>query len=209
MGDTEGSHGGPSGRSFFFEKIAKWIRYRFNAANCLNRREVQESANGSSVSCGSIFALGSCDCSRDEPCCSSVLSVWGSNELDIGRFDEAIRDLSAAIEMMPCECDHYLERAKIFTRIELYDKAINDCNKSIEQNLKSDAAIALRGLAWSEKGDSSKALQDWEHARQLNPSNGESAALLAPRKESPRKESPRKESPRKEPPRKEPWGHPP
>jgi tetratricopeptide (TPR) repeat protein len=95
-----------------------------------------------------------------------------------GDYEGAIRHYTNAIAIdsvdgaRPHTAHLYADRARVYHRMRLYDKAIDDCSKGIA--LKPDAFIAARlyngrGNAYGRKGLSDKAIADFSQAIVLSP----------------------------------------
>ena len=114
-----------------------------------------------------------------------------------GKFGEAVKFYSKAIELNPNNAFAYSQRGNIYTltllhrsvsffvaginlsNAELQRAAINDLNKAIELKPDYGEAYNNRGLAYYMIKDYDKALADFEHALKLNSGNSQSCIYLA------------------------------
>jgi tetratricopeptide (TPR) repeat protein len=66
----------------------------------------------------------------------------------MGRFDEALTDLSRAIELDPNDADYLAHRGKTYRLMGRYDEALTDFNHAIELTPSHDWAIRSRSLIY-------------------------------------------------------------
>ena len=73
----------------------------------------------------------------------------------------------------PIYQDAYFERGKMYLLDQIYDAALDDCNKLIELNPEYDEGLAynLRGCVYENLGQYEKALADFNKALDLNSNN--------------------------------------
>jgi len=65
----------------------------------------------------------------------------------------------------------YLQRAKCYSRLSLFAKAIADCNTVIDFDSRNDGAYLHRGTCYFHEGDTGRALSDYTKAIELSPEN--------------------------------------
>lgn len=99
----------------------------------------------------------------------NVLSELAANYIKEGKFDEAIKLLEKKIELFPYDIDVYRNIVNILTRQTEYEKAINVCEKIME-NRPSDYST-LNDLAVLHKfnGDEQTAIMYYEEALRYFP----------------------------------------
>lgn len=97
----------------------------------------------------------------------------------LGSFDEigeeqlafALTDLERYITLRPDEPDGYLERGRIYLKVEDYQAALTDFNVALSTAPDEAEAYYLRGLAYIAQGDEESAIADFEQARRLGLEN--------------------------------------
>lgn len=99
------------------------------------------------------------------------------------RYDEAITEIDAAIELVPDDPALYLLRAQTYLLLYEWDKVLADCNKAVELDPTYAEAYYQRGLLYYsilQTGSSlyKEALADFEMYLDLAP-NGEQAKQAA------------------------------
>jgi tetratricopeptide (TPR) repeat protein len=87
----------------------------------------------------------------------------------LGRHDEAIADLSKAIELDPANPGAFIARANSRAKTGKTDVALADCNEAIRLAPSFAAAYHNRGLIWSDVGQRDKAVEDFTEAIRLDP----------------------------------------
>ncbi|MCX5666913.1 MAG: tetratricopeptide repeat protein [Candidatus Omnitrophica bacterium] len=92
------------------------------------------------------------------------LTYYGKDNLD-----QAIADLSRAINANPELTEAYLYRGLTYIKKNEPDKAIADYDKAIELNPKNEEAYYVRGVVYAGKKDIGRALDDYNKAIELNP----------------------------------------
>jgi tetratricopeptide (TPR) repeat protein len=83
--------------------------------------------------------------------------------------DEAISDLTKAIELDPHYVTAIRGRGDVFLSTEQYDDALRDFNQAIALQPDMEGAYNERGLAWYYKNEFDKALNEFDTALSLNP----------------------------------------
>src|SRR5436853_188562 len=95
-----------------------------------------------------------------------------SCDLQKRNLDQAISDLSRAIELSPNTADYYSDRGLVKLRKRDYDGAIADFTPAIELDPKAaQIAYRNRALARNLKGDADGAIADYDRAIELDPKN--------------------------------------
>ncbi len=87
----------------------------------------------------------------------------------IGKYDEALRDLNKSIILNPNLAETYNNRGLLFFSIRNYEKAITDFNQAINLNKNIPEFYNNRGYAFYVIGDIEKAISDLDKACLLNP----------------------------------------
>ncbi len=81
--------------------------------------------------------------------------------------DDALKDLSEAIELRPDYAEAYANRGRIYVDRESYQEAIADFDKAIELSPGLSQAYGNRGLAYQNLGDDENATRDYTKAIEL------------------------------------------
>jgi len=89
---------------------------------------------------------------------------------DKGDYDAAVERASMAIELDPEYADHYFQRGQLFNWIEDYHSAIDDLNRAIELEPRTEYYFE-RGIAYRGSDDSDRAIEDFHQAIELEPDN--------------------------------------
>lgn len=96
----------------------------------------------------------------------------------IEKFDEAIKDLSKAIELNPEWVDYYLKRAQIYFLMEKYDDALKDASTAQDLNAIIPDPYTLSATIYLKMGKFDEALDQIDSAINFAP---EEAQLYATR----------------------------
>jgi tetratricopeptide (TPR) repeat protein len=86
----------------------------------------------------------------------------------VGRYDDAVADLTSVIDLFPEESDGYLERGNAHRRAGRVDEALADYDRSIARNPPPEAYYNRAGLL-SELGREDDALVDYDTVLNLDP----------------------------------------
>ena len=89
------------------------------------------------------------------------------------RYDEAINELTHAIEICPEYAELYFNRGTAYCWIEEYEKAIADFCTTISLNENYHEAYNGRGCAYSGMNQYNEAIADFTEAILLDPANAE------------------------------------
>jgi len=89
--------------------------------------------------------------------------------LQLGKFDLAIKDLSAAIKLQPASWDLYKDRGQVHSVLKQYDLAIEDITKSISLNPAEPLCYQRRADCYRAAGQFAKAVADYTAAIKLRP----------------------------------------
>ena len=87
----------------------------------------------------------------------------------LGRYDEALQDLSEAIRRDPRNVVAYNDRGNVERKLGRLDDALAGFNQIVEQGVRHPAVYTNRGLVRADVGDYSSALEDYNAAVQLDP----------------------------------------
>jgi tetratricopeptide (TPR) repeat protein len=90
---------------------------------------------------------------------------------DLGDFEKALDDHNTIIKMSPDSAVAYTGRAIEYMRQKKYDLAFADLNKSLALNPKYFYGYFYRGDAYIETGDIKRAIDDYEMAASIDPSD--------------------------------------
>jgi tetratricopeptide (TPR) repeat protein len=86
-----------------------------------------------------------------------------------GKYDEAIGEMTAAIELDPTVPNSYFMRAAAYETVKDYDKAIADLDKAISLDATHGDFFLLRGIVYADKGDLDRALVEMNEKVKLDP----------------------------------------
>jgi tetratricopeptide (TPR) repeat protein len=89
---------------------------------------------------------------------------------DLGMFDRAVADFTAAIELDPSDPRHYVNRGRVLGNLGRHEAAIADASKAIALNPAYAEAYTNRGLEYLETGRFDRALEDFTAAVRSKPS---------------------------------------
>lgn len=89
------------------------------------------------------------------------------------RFNEAIDEISKAIDLNPKWASLYYRRALIYNELMDWDNAMADANNAIELDSKFDGAYGVRALTRNNLKDYSGAIADCDKALEINPEYGD------------------------------------
>lgn len=103
-----------------------------------------------------------------EPRRAEAYSDRGREYLRLIKPDEAIRDLTKAIEITPTDAS-YVNRANSFLLKRQFKDALADAAKAIALNPRNANAYNARGLAYAGLGQKQKAISDYRTALSLDP----------------------------------------
>jgi tetratricopeptide (TPR) repeat protein len=81
--------------------------------------------------------------------------------IELKRFDEAVQDLTALLEIAPTNAAAFHWRGLALARQNLHSQAIDDLSKAIEVNPKAYGTYTQRGVARLGAGDPAGAIQDF------------------------------------------------
>jgi tetratricopeptide (TPR) repeat protein len=118
---------------------------------------------------------------KDEKMKLNILGFRGEAFQKSNEFDNAIKDYSEAIQLIPRHKNIkyiYHNRAWTWFNKGNYDKAYEDFSKALSIDPELDASYYGRASVWFEKADSQRALIDAKEAVKLNPGNKEYDDLL-------------------------------
>ena len=92
----------------------------------------------------------------------------GISYLDLGKYDEAIKAFTKAIELDPGTSAIYYNRGTAYFVLEDYQKAIDDYSKAIKLDPSDAWAHSNRGAAYDELGEHRKAIDRQRHQVSLS-----------------------------------------
>ena len=85
-----------------------------------------------------------------------------------GRYEEAIKECTEAIELAPNFAEAYSNRGIAYVQKDELDQAITDFDKAIELDPELAKAYNNRGYAYYLKGEVAKAISDFENCIELS-----------------------------------------
>jgi tetratricopeptide (TPR) repeat protein len=88
------------------------------------------------------------------------------------RLNEALQELSLAIEIQPKNSEAYFWRARTFIRLEQYDKAIADLKTVVNLNPRYSPAYDNLGWLFMRRNDYDESLSNLNKSIELKPDNG-------------------------------------
>lgn len=106
---------------------------------------------------------------EENPNSASVWSNRGSVRLSMERWEDAVEDLTKAVELAPYAPVPFLNRAIAFEALGKYSEAVSDCKTAIENDPKEYAAWFNLGNVESKLQEYTKALDAYERAAILAP----------------------------------------
>ncbi len=93
----------------------------------------------------------------------------GVNQIQNGKYKEAIESLTQAIKIDPNLGQAYYHRCSAYLQTSDYQQALADCNLALEQNSKNFEAHLNRGLIYYRLGLLEAAITDFNHLLNINP----------------------------------------
>jgi len=93
----------------------------------------------------------------------------GAAYKDLGNYQQAIEDLSRAIEIKPGYIDAYNNRGIAYKDLGNYSQAIEDLNRAIEMKPRFAEAYNNRGIAHKGLGNYRQAIEDYSRAIEIRP----------------------------------------
>jgi len=100
---------------------------------------------------------------------SEVYHHEGLRHHNAGRFDLAVADYSAAIELNASDARAFQGRGMSYKRMEKYQEAVADCTQALRLDPKNSRAYNERGAAHSFLDEYDLAIRDYTQAIRLNP----------------------------------------
>lgn len=107
-------------------------------------------------------------------CASSSYHLRGVMALKQRDMQNALKDLTTAIEMAPTDPktrQSYIRRATVYGALSNYDKAIDDATRAIELNPQEVKAFVIRAAAYNAISNRAEAIRNLEIALQLAPTD--------------------------------------
>jgi len=92
----------------------------------------------------------------------------GNAQFDLGNYQEAVEDYTAALEKNPDYLAAYFNRGLAYLELNQLQEAVDDYTKVIEINSNDPDAYYQRGLAYHRLNDYSQAIADYTSVIQLN-----------------------------------------
>lgn len=100
---------------------------------------------------------------------AEVYNHEGLRHHNLGKFDLAVADYSAAIAINPADACAFHGRGMSNKRLEKYQEAIADCTQALQLDPKNFRTYNERGAAHSFLDEYDSAIRDYSHAIRLNP----------------------------------------
>jgi tetratricopeptide (TPR) repeat protein/serine/threonine protein kinase len=94
----------------------------------------------------------------------------GQSFSTLGRYDQAVADLSRALELDPNDDFSWSHRAIVWNKLGQHEKALADDSRAVALNPKDAMHWSNRGLDQGSLGHAEKALVDYNEAIKLDPS---------------------------------------
>ena len=110
--------------------------------------------------------------SRSVPALVTAHNTRGLALVEVGRFREAIDDLSFVIAREPNVAGFYDNRQNAYRQSKMFDEALDDANKAIQ--LAPNYAFVFRGRAnvYNDMGKYDLAAEDYSQAIRISPEDG-------------------------------------
>lgn len=89
----------------------------------------------------------------------------------MGRFQDAVDDLSEALRLDASRPDALVARAVMRRKLNQLDLAEADVTRALALDPDNPDALLERGILRQRMGDSAGARTDWEHARGVDPNS--------------------------------------
>jgi tetratricopeptide (TPR) repeat protein len=86
-----------------------------------------------------------------------------------GDYEEAIADLSEAIQLDSNLAEAYYNRGRAYANLANLEQAIQDYDQAIQLDPSNLLAVTNRGSAYADLGEFDQAIQDYDQAIQLDP----------------------------------------
>lgn len=89
----------------------------------------------------------------------------------LGRYEEAINEMTPAIESEPDESQRYirtLDRIKYLTAVRRFDEALADANQLLKQRPRDTVVLHARGDVYKAMGDARRAEADYDTAMNIS-----------------------------------------
>ncbi len=113
-----------------------------------------------------------------DSCFAQAYFQRGESYLLLDRNAEAMRDLDTAINLCPEYFDAYLVRAAAHIGMDMNEKAIEDCDNAFKhQNVDEEYLYILRGHAYNNTAQFSKAIMDFNRALEIGTANAKKSFL--------------------------------
>ncbi len=118
---------------------------------------------------------------RLNPCSARAYGLRASAHHDQGNYEDAVLDLTKAIELSPGDPIEYMYRAQAHWQQANHEKAIHDLTKAIELDPKTKTIMCHRnrGVLFARLGQYESAISDWERCLQLRPDDSQALHNLA------------------------------
>jgi len=104
-----------------------------------------------------------------DPTISFAYNNRGLTYDELGRFDEAIKDLDKAVELAPTDYWAYTNRGMLFGKTGQFNKAIEDFERAIVLDPSHPETYINLGIAYAKKGLVDKAIEQFTKAILIDP----------------------------------------
>lgn len=100
---------------------------------------------------------------------------------EVNRFLDAVACAGNLIEVSPSDPEGFLRRAKYYTQMREYEKAIKDCETAVKLDKKSETAQMALAEAYFVSGDYKRAAKEFDKGRKLsnNPADAYVRVLIS------------------------------
>jgi tetratricopeptide (TPR) repeat protein len=102
----------------------------------------------------------------------------GNESFKASEFTEALLFYSRSIALDPHSAVSYSNRALVYLREKMFEKAETDCDRALEVDPGYIKALSRRGMTRHRRGKYQAAIADFEEALRREPDNRDMAALL-------------------------------
>jgi tetratricopeptide (TPR) repeat protein len=106
-------------------------------------------------------------------CNDWTLEILGNCYVALSDFEKAEQCYNDLVSCRPTEALSYYNRGKFFFSQKKYDKALIDLTESVTRDKSNWMARYLRAMAYQEKNEQAKAIEDLDIAISINQKNSE------------------------------------
>ena len=107
-----------------------------------------------------------------------ALQARGVEQMEAGRFDEALLTFSEIIRRKPAFAEGWNKRATLLFLMGRYEASLKDCDEVLRRNSKHFGALSGYGQIYIRLGDYERAIDFLERALSVNPNLPGAAATI-------------------------------